>query len=145
MEGKPNGSMKNKPMGVISVTKGQNDVAQQMMEELVPWLQRWRGPFSGFRVDSEGLQRQVRSWCASYGCEVRCWFPMACASFRRLMSWPRSSTRLRRPWPAFCTPTRMCRLEGNIVEIIYCCESKRHYLPWADVIKIRWTVLNKLL
>jgi hypothetical protein len=83
MEGKPNGSMKNRPMGVIS-PKWRGGTENNGGACRLPRLQWWRGPFSDFRVDSKGLQCQVRSWCASYGCEVRCWFPTACASFRRL-------------------------------------------------------------
>jgi len=61
MEGKPNGSMKNKPMGVISVTKGQNDVARQTMEEL-----------AGFPGYNDGEGPSVTSVSTPRACSVRC-------------------------------------------------------------------------
>ena len=61
MEGKPNGSMKNKPMGVISVTKGQNDVARKTMEEL-----------AGFPGYNDGEGPSVTSVSTPRACSVRC-------------------------------------------------------------------------
>ena len=61
MEGKPNGSMKNKPMDVISVTKGQNDVARKTMEEL-----------AGFPGYNDGEGPSVTSVSTLRACNVRC-------------------------------------------------------------------------
>jgi len=61
MEGKPNGSMKNKPVDVISATKGQNDVARQTMEEL-----------AGFPGYNDGEGPSVTSVSTPRACSVRC-------------------------------------------------------------------------
>ena len=62
MEGKqPNGSMKNKPMDFISATKGQNDAAQQTMEEL-----------AGFPGYNDGEGPSVTSVSTPRACSVRC-------------------------------------------------------------------------
>jgi ureidoglycolate amidohydrolase len=56
--------MKNKPIGVISAAEGRDDAAvRRTMEELAsfPAYNDGEGPSSDFRIDSEGLYRQVRS------------------------------------------------------------------------------------
>jgi ureidoglycolate amidohydrolase len=60
----PNRSIKNKPIGVISAAEGRDDAAvRRTMEELAsfPAYNDGEGPSSDFRIDSEGLYRQVRS------------------------------------------------------------------------------------
>jgi hypothetical protein len=62
MEGKPNESMKNKPMGIISATEGQNDVARQTND----------GDLAGFPAYNDGEGPSAASASTPRAYNVRC-------------------------------------------------------------------------
>ena len=90
-------------VGAAAAAGGHDDaVARRTMEEFAgfPASDGDEGPSTAFRVDSEGLQRQVRTGPArscraglqAVTANSRCVFFLL-----RLMNWRRSPTRPRRP------------------------------------------------